>query len=236
MLIYSLLHLAGFAVSAEDLRNLRQWKSKTPGHPEFGHTPGIETTTGPLGQGISNAIGMALGAKMLAARFNTPDFAIGDHKVYVLARDGDLQEGVQSEAASLAGHWGLGNLIVFYDDNRITIAGEAGLAMSEDAGRRYEAYGWAVQRIDGHDHRQNPRSAGEGNGADEKAESHRHPNPHRERRANETRYRRGARRPARRRGGRRDQEGLGLDRGELCGAGGGSGLLRAPGRGEPKAP
>ena len=154
MLIYSLLHLAGYDVSLEDIRSFRQWKSKTPGHPEFGRTPGVETTTGPLGQGFGNAVGMALGAKMLAARYNTAEFSVVDHKVYVLASDGDVQEGVQSEAASLAGHWRLGNLVVFYDDNRITIAGEAGLAMSEDVGKRYEAYGWAVQRIDGHDQRQ----------------------------------------------------------------------------------
>lgn len=154
MLIYSLLHLAGFELSLEDLQNFRQWDSQTPGHPEYRHTPGVETTTGPLGQGISNAVGMALGAKMLAARVNTPDFSPIDHKVYVLASDGDIQEGVQAEAAALAGHWKLGNLIVFYDANRITIAGESRLSMSEDVAKRYEAYGWAVQKIDGHDPKQ----------------------------------------------------------------------------------
>lgn len=154
MLIYSLLHLAGYELTLEDLKNFRQWGSKTPGHPEFGHTAGVETTTGPLGQGISNAVGMALGAKMTAARFASPDFPGLDHKVYVLASDGDIQEGVQAEAASIAGHLKLGNLIVFYDENHITIAGESKLSMSEDVGKRYEAYGWAVQHIDGHDHKQ----------------------------------------------------------------------------------
>lgn len=151
MLIYSLLHLAGYELSLDELKNFRQWGSKTPGHPEYGHTPGVETTTGPLGQGISNAVGMALGAKMAAARFNTPEFALVDHKIWVLASDGDIMEGVQAEAISLAGHWKLGNLIVVYDDNRITIAGESNLSLSEDVGKRYEACGWFVQRIDGHD-------------------------------------------------------------------------------------
>ncbi len=154
MLLYSLLHLAGFELSLEEIRRFRQWESKTPGHPEFGLTPGVETTTGPLGQGISNAVGFALSQKMLAARFNTPEFSIIDHKVYVLASDGDMMEGVQAEAASLAGHLKLGNLIVFYDSNQISIAGKTDLSMSEDVGRRFEAYGWAVQHIDGHDHEQ----------------------------------------------------------------------------------
>jgi transketolase len=152
MLQYALLHLFGYDVSLDDLKSFRQWDSKTPGHPEWAHTPGIETTTGPLGQGISNAVGMAIAAKMLSARFDTPDFAPADHRIYVIASDGDLMEGVSAEASSLAGHLGLGNLIAFYDDNHITIEGDTKLAFSEDVGKRYEAYGWHVQRIDGHDH------------------------------------------------------------------------------------
>ncbi len=154
MLLYSMLHLSGYPLSLDELKNFRQWGSKTPGHPEHGHTAGVETTTGPLGQGIGNAIGLALGQKMLAARFGSSGDAAwapfaGQH-VYCIASDGDMMEGVSGEASSIAGHLGLSNLIVFYDDNRITIEGETDLAFSEDVGARYEAYGWSVQRIDGH--------------------------------------------------------------------------------------
>jgi len=149
-LIYTLLHLLGYELSMNDLKNFRQWGSKTPGHPECGHTPGVETTTGPLGQGFANAVGMALAERLLAARFNQP-FPIVGHHTYVLASDGDLMEGISHEAASLAGHLGLGKLIVVYDDNGITIEGSTNLAFTEDVGRRFEAYGWQVQKIDGHD-------------------------------------------------------------------------------------
>jgi len=153
MLLYGLLHLSGYDLSLSEIESFRQWGSKTPGHPEFGHTVGVEATTGPLGQGISNAVGMALSAKMLAARFNDGDrFDPISHRIFALASDGDMMEGVSGEASSMAGHLGLGNLIVLYDDNRITIEGETDLAFSEDVGRRYEGYGWQAQRVDGHDH------------------------------------------------------------------------------------
>ena len=152
MLLYALLHLSGYDLPLEEIRKFRQWESRTPGHPEHGCAPGVETTTGPLGQGFGNAVGMAIAAKMAAARFNTPDHPVVSHRTWVIASDGDLMEGVASEAASIAGHLALGNLTVLYDDNRITIEGETGLTFSEDVGRRFEAYGWSVQRIDGHDH------------------------------------------------------------------------------------
>jgi transketolase len=150
MLLYSVAHLAGFDVPKEQLTQFRQWESLTPGHPEYGHTAGVETTTGPLGQGISNAVGLALGAKLAGARVNKPDCTLIDYKVYVLASDGDLMEGVASESCSLAGQWGLGNLIVIYDANNITIDGKAELSFSEDVGKRFEAYGWGVAHVDGH--------------------------------------------------------------------------------------
>ncbi|MDP3940468.1 MAG: transketolase [Deltaproteobacteria bacterium] len=145
---YILLHLTGFDVSMEDLRNFRQWESLTPGHPERDHTPGIEITTGPLGQGISSAVGMAIAARFLAARFNRPGHPVIDHQVYVIASDGDLMEGVASEAASIAGFQRLGNLNVYYDDNHITIDGSTDLAFREDVGKRFEAYGWRVLRVE----------------------------------------------------------------------------------------
>jgi transketolase len=151
MLLYSLLYLTGYDLSLDDLRNFRQWGSRTPGHPEYGLTPGVETTTGPLGQGFGNGVGMAIAERMLAARFNRPDFPIVDHYVYAIVSDGDLMEGVASEAASLAGHLGLGKLIYLYDDNRITIDGPTSLAFTEDVERRFTAYGWHVQRVDGND-------------------------------------------------------------------------------------
>ncbi len=151
MLLYSLLHLSGYDVSLDDLKQFRQWGSKTPGHPEVHHTPGVETTTGPLGQGLANAVGMATSIKMLAAR---TDPALIDARVFCLVSDGDVMEGVSAEASSFAGHLGLDNLVVVYDDNGITIDGPTSLSFSEDVGKRYEAYGWHVQRIDGHDHDQ----------------------------------------------------------------------------------
>ncbi|MCB9009714.1 MAG: transketolase [Ardenticatenaceae bacterium] len=151
MLIYSLLHLSGYDLPLEELKNFRQWDSKTPGHPEYGHTVGVETTTGPLGQGITNAVGMALAERWLAARFNRPGHAIVNHHTYVIAGDGDLMEGVSQEAASLAGHLGLSKLVVLYDDNHITIDGNTDIAFTEDVMARFAAYGWHTQHVDGHD-------------------------------------------------------------------------------------
>ena len=149
MLLYSLLHLFGYDVSLDDLKQFRQWGSKTPGHPEYGHTPGVEVTTGPLGQGVANAVGMAIAQKYLADRYNKKDFPIFDYNIYTISGDGCLQEGVSGEASSLAGHWGLDNLVVIYDDNHITIDGNTELSFSEDVAKRYEAYGWNVIEIGG---------------------------------------------------------------------------------------
>ncbi|MGA1979591.1 MAG: transketolase [Sedimentisphaerales bacterium] len=149
ILLYSMLYLTGYNISLEDLKNFRQWGSKTPGHPEYRPQLGIEVTTGPLGQGISNAAGMAIAQKYLASYFNRDGFPIIDYKIYVIAGDGDLEEGVSAEAGSLAGHLGLNNLIVIYDDNRITIDGETKLSFTEDVAKRYKAYGWNVIIVDG---------------------------------------------------------------------------------------
>jgi len=151
-LLYSLLYLCGYPLSREDLGNFRQWDSPTPGHPERWCLPGVETTTGPLGQGVGNAVGLALAQKLLAARLGGGDFNPVDFRVFAIASDGDMMEGITSEAASLAGHLQLGNLVVIYDDNHISIEGPTTLAFSEDAGARFAAYGWQVQHIDGHDH------------------------------------------------------------------------------------
>ncbi len=152
MLLYSLLHLTGYELSIEDLKQFRQWGSATPGHPEYGETPGVETTTGPLGQGFGNAVGMALAEARLAAEFNRDEHRPVDHHTFVMASDGDMMEGVQAEAASLAGHLGLGKLVVLYDDNQITIEGETALAFSEDVPARYAACGWHTQSVpDGND-------------------------------------------------------------------------------------
>lgn len=151
MLLYALLYLTGYDITLDDLKAFRQLHSKTPGHPEFGLTPGVEMTTGPLGQGIATAVGMAIAERWLAARFNRPEFPLFDHFTYVLASDGDLMEGLSHEACSLAGHLGLGKLIVLYDDNRISIDGPTELAFTEDVMVRFQAYGWHVQQIDGHD-------------------------------------------------------------------------------------
>jgi len=149
MLLYSLLHLTGYKeMTIEEIRNFRQWGSKTPGHPEYGHTAGVETTTGPLGQGIASAVGMAIAERRLGAEFGT---ALVDHHTYVFCGDGCLMEGVGQEAASLAGHLQLGKLIVLYDDNSITIDGSTAIAFSEDVLARFDAYGWHTQRVDGHD-------------------------------------------------------------------------------------
>jgi transketolase len=152
MLLYSLLFLTGYDVGLAEIKNFRQWGSKTPGHPEYGHTPGVETTTGPLGQGLSNAVGMAMAESHLAARFNRGGQKIADHFTYVMCGDGDCMEGVASEAASLAGHLGLGKLICIYDDNKISIEGGTDLAFSENVAARFRAYKWQVLRVnDGND-------------------------------------------------------------------------------------
>ena len=151
-LLYGLLHLFGYDLSLEEIKNFRQWGSKTPGHPEYGLTASVEITTGPLGQGFANGVGMAMAEKFLAEKFNRDGFAVVDHTTYAIVSDGDLMEGVASEAASLVGTWGLGKLIYLYDDNKITIDGETDLAFTEDVGKRFEAYGWHVQRVeDGND-------------------------------------------------------------------------------------
>ncbi|MBT9169022.1 MAG: Transketolase [Syntrophomonadaceae bacterium] len=147
MLLYALLHLCGYDLPLDELKNFRQWGSKTPGHPEHGHTVGVETTTGPLGQGFANAVGMAIAEERLAAEFNKPDFQLVEHFTYVYVGDGCMMEGVTAEAASLAGHLKLGRLICLYDDNQITIDGRTELAFTEDVGRRFEAYGWQVLRV-----------------------------------------------------------------------------------------
>jgi len=152
MLLYALLHLTGYALSIDDIKQFRQLHSKTPGHPEHGYTPGVETTTGPLGQGLANAVGMAMAEKRLAEEFNRPGHAVVDHHTYVFAGDGCLMEGVSHEACSLAGTLGLGKLIVFYDDNGISIDGHVEHWFGDDTPKRFEAYGWQVIRaVDGHD-------------------------------------------------------------------------------------
>ena len=147
-LLYALLHVTGFDLPLKELERFRQWGSRTPGHPEYGKTPGVEATTGPLGQGLANAVGMAIAEVALAARFNRPGHTIVDHYTYVLASDGDLEEGISSEAGSEAGHLRLGKLIVLYADNHITIEGSTELAFTEDRLARFAAFGWHVQRIE----------------------------------------------------------------------------------------
>ena len=147
MLLYALLYLTGYDLELSDLQAFRQWGSKTPGHPEYRHTPGVEMTTGPLGQGISSAVGMAVAEAHLAAVHNREEHRIVNHFTYVLASDGDLMEGVTAEACSLAGHLGLGRLIVLYDDNRVCLAGSTALSFTEDTARRFSACGWHVQTI-----------------------------------------------------------------------------------------
>ena len=153
MLLYSLLHLFGFDLSLEDIRQFRQFGSRTPGHPERGHAPGVEATTGPLGQGFGNGVGMALAHEMTIARYPELEEALAS-RVFGIVSDGDLMEGVASEAASLAGHLRLGHLIYLYDDNHISIEGSTALAFTEDVAKRFDAYGWHTKRIDGHDHHQ----------------------------------------------------------------------------------
>ena len=152
MLLYSLLHLTGYALSLDDIKAFRQWGSKAPGHPERGHTPGVEVTTGPLGQGFANAVGMAIGEAQLAARYNRPGHAVIDHRTFVIVGDGDLMEGVAAEAASLAGHLKLGKLVCLYDDNRVTLSAGTDMAFSEDRAARFAACGWHTVAVpDGND-------------------------------------------------------------------------------------
>lgn len=147
MLLYSMLHLTGYDLPLDELKSFRQWGSRTAGHPEYGHTPGVETTTGPLGQGFANGVGMAIAERFRASQYNRPDYTLLDHYIYAIVSDGDLMEGVTAEAASVAGFLKLSKLIYFYDDNSITIEGSTDLAFSEDVGRRFEAYHWHVQRV-----------------------------------------------------------------------------------------
>ena len=152
MLLYALLHLTGYDLSLEDIKQFRQWGSKTPGHPEYGHTPGVETTTGPLGQGFATGVGMAMAAKYAAAYFNRPGHKLVDYLIYGLVSDGDMMEGISSEAASLAGHLGLDNLVYLYDSNRVSLEGPTDVAFTEGTGKRFESYGWFVQTLaDGND-------------------------------------------------------------------------------------
>src|SRR6187401_3125827 len=162
MLIYALLYLTGYeAMTIDQIKRFRQLGSNTAGHPEYGHTPGVETTTGPLGQGFGNAVGMAMAERFLAAQFNRPNHTVVDHRVWAFASDGDLMEGVASEAASLAGHLRLGKLTVVYDDNHITIDGDTALSFSEEVGRRFDAYGWRVLHVpDGNDLEEIDRALG----------------------------------------------------------------------------
>src|SRR5678816_2678250 len=148
MLLYSCLYLTGYDLSLDDIKQFRQWESRTPGHPERGHTPGVEVTTGPLGQGLANAVGLAVAEAQLSARYNRPGHAIIDHHTWVIASDGDLMEGVASEAASLAGHLKLGKLNCLYDDNSVTLAAGTDITFTEDRARRFEAYGWHVVHVD----------------------------------------------------------------------------------------
>jgi transketolase len=152
MLLYALLHLSGYDLSLDELKNFRQWQSRTPGHPEYGDTPGVETTTGPLGQGFANGVGMAIAEAHLAARYNRPDHTIVDHYTYGIISDGDIMEGISHEAASFAGHLKLGKLIYLYDDNKICIEGRCDLAFTDDTLKRFDSYGWHVQQVgDGND-------------------------------------------------------------------------------------
>ncbi len=148
MLLYSVLYLTGYDLTLDDIKQFRQWESRTPGHPEYGYTAGVETTTGPLGQGFGNSVGMAVGEALLGSLFNRPDYSIIDHHTYFIASDGDMMEGVSHESASFAGHAKLGKLIGFYDDNHITIEGNTALTFSDDTQRRFEAYHWHVQRVE----------------------------------------------------------------------------------------
>ena len=154
MLVYTMLHLSGYDLSIDDLKQFRQLDSKTPGHPEFKEVPGVETTTGPLGQGFSNGVGMAIASKMQASHYNVGGHNLFDYRIFAIVSDGDLMEGVTAEAASIAGHLKLGNLVYLYDDNQITIEGSTQIAFTDDTAKRFESYGWQVLRVDGHKHQE----------------------------------------------------------------------------------
>ncbi len=206
MLLYSMLHLTGYDLSLDDLKAFRQWGSRTPGHPEHGVVPGVETTTGPLGQGLANAVGMAIAEAHLAAEFNDAEHQVVDHRTYVIAGDGDLMEGVASEAASLAGHLALGKLIVLYDDNHISIDGSTDLAFTEDRVKRFEAYGWHVQRVaDGNDREAIDAALTAAEAETAQAVLHRPAHAHRLRLAEQAGHGGRARRAARRRRGEADE-------------------------------
>ncbi len=230
-LLYALLHLFGYDLSLDDLKQFRQWGSRTPGHPEWHETPGVEATTGPLGQGAANAVGMAIAERYLAGHYNRPGHEIVDHHTFALVSDGDVMEGVCCEAASLAGHLGLGKLIYLYDANQITLDGPLSISMSEDVGARFAAYGWHVLHVEHGDRdlAAIDRAIRERQGRDRAAVDDRHPHHDRLRLAEEGRHQLGARLAARRRRGRRHQEGARLgSRREVPRAARGR---RAPGRG-----
>ncbi len=212
MLQYALLHLTGYDLPIDELRNFRQLHSKTPGHPEVGVTPGVETTTGPLGQGLANAVGMALAEKLLAAQFNRPGHAIVDHHTYVFLGDGCLMEGISHEACSLAGTWRLGKLIAFYDDNGISIDGHVEGWFTDDTPKRFEAYGWHVIAEGRRPRRGRRRRRHQGReGGHRPADAHLLQDGHRQGRADQGRDGSGARRGARRKGNRGHARRAGLD-------------------------
>ncbi len=212
VLQYSLLHLCGYDLGLDDLEQFRQWGSRTPGHPERGHTPGIEVTTGPLGQGVGNAVGMAIAERFLAERFNRPGHELVDHHIYAICSDGDLMEGISQEAASIAGHFGLGKLIVCYDDNHITIDGTTALSFdAREPPGAVAAEGWHVQRVEDSED-VDALDAGDRRRARDTSDAvvHRDPLAHRLPRAARGRHGQVARLGARRRRGARDQGGDGL--------------------------
>ena len=226
MLLYSLLHLAGvkavnpkyetlgdLSVTLDDIKRFRQLDSRCPGHPEYRWTSGVETTTGPLGQGVATSVGMAIASKWLAARFNRPDYALFDYNVYALGGDGCFMEGISHEAASLAGHLRLDNLCWIYDNNHITIEGSTALALSDDVATRFLGYGWAVERVgDANDARDARPSVRESQADQGPAHPHHRRQPYRVRRAAQAGLTCGARRAARRRRGAADEEVLRLAR------------------------
>ncbi len=216
MLLYSLLHLTGYDLPIEQLKQFRQLHSRTPGHPEVGLTPGVETTTGPLGQGLANAVGMALAEKMLAASFNRPGHDIIDHHTYVFVGDGCLMEGISHEACSLAGTLGLGKLIVFYDDNGISIDGDVKGWFTDDTPRRFAAYGWnVIAAVDGHDAAAIDRAIIAAKSQHATADADLLQDRHRQRGADQGRRPRRARRPAWRRRNRRHAHRAQMDRGAV---------------------
>ena len=193
MLLYSMLHLTGYDLPLEELKRFRQMGSRTPGHPEYGMTPGVEATTGPLGQGFANAVGMAIAERRLAAEFNRPGHELIDHRTYTICSDGDLQEGITAEAASLAGHLKLGKLIALYDDNDVQLDGPTSMAWSEDVLERFDAYGWHTQRVEDGEDTDGHRGRHRGSSGRRPALDHRRPHHHRLRLAQQGRHLQGAR-------------------------------------------